>query len=141
MDELKAAGNALCQEAPKEDRKIFSAADAQEEQNREQYFLNSGDKVCYFYEAGAIGPNGDLVVDPKLALNKIAHALHVENPVFQKITFDDRVREVCWSLGYRLPAIPQSMYIFKNPGVGSEGYFTNYIFQIMHFKIFKFICY
>lgn len=121
VDELITAGTELSKQAPKDDRKVFSASDASESQNREQYFLNSGDKVCYFYEAGAIDAKGELVVDPTIALNKIAHALHTEHEVFKKITFDDRVREVCWSLGFRVPAIPQSMYIFKNPGVGSEG--------------------
>lgn len=51
---------------------------------------------------------------------KVGHALHVENPIFEKITFSDRVREICWQLGYKRPAIIQSMYIYKNPGIGGE---------------------
>ena len=54
---------------------------------------------------------------------QVGHALHVENPVFNKITFSDRVREICWQLNYTNPAVCQSMYIFKNPGTGSEGKF------------------
>jgi phytanoyl-CoA hydroxylase len=71
-------------------------------------------------------------------LNKVGHALHTDHPVFEKYTFDNRIRELCWQLGmlkcfkniknshnkfisgFQTPAIPQSMYIFKNPGVGGE---------------------
>lgn len=61
------------------------------------------------------------MVDPKIALNKIGHALHELNPEFRKITFDERVKEACFQLGLVDPAVVQSMYIFKNPGIGSEG--------------------
>lgn len=51
---------------------------------------------------------------------QVGHALHVLHPTFKKFTFNERVREVAASLGFRKPAIPQSMYIFKNPGIGGE---------------------
>ena len=56
----------------------------------------------------------------EFALNKVGHALHTEHPVFRKYTFDNRVRELCWQLGFQRPAVSQSMYIYKNPGVGGE---------------------
>lgn len=118
IDELLDAGKTLCTDAPQEDRKVFSAV--QNNQSKETYFLESGDKIRYFYEGGALNESGELLVDPSVALNKIGHALHTDHPVFNKITFSNRVKEICWDLGYRKPAIPQSMYIFKNPGVGSE---------------------
>lgn len=121
IDELKGAGLDLCKNAPQEDRKTFSAANHNGSQSKEEYFLNSGDKVCYFYEEDALNEKGELIVDPLVALNKVGHALHTDNPIFNKITFSNRVKEICWSLGYARPAIPQSMYIFKNPGTGSEG--------------------
>lgn len=65
--------------------------------------------------------NGNLKTEKKHALNKVGHALHVLNPVFRKYTFDERVKEACWQLGLADPAIAQSMYIYKNPGTGSEG--------------------
>lgn len=76
VDEILAifeAGQKLCIDAPKEDRKIFSA-DRQEKksaQNREEYFLNSSDKIRYFFEDGALDDNGELLVDPLIALNKV----------------------------------------------------------------------
>lgn len=60
-------------------------------------------------------------MDPSISLNKIGHALHELNGTFRKITLDERVKEACFQLGYEDPAIVQSMYIFKNPGIGSEG--------------------
>lgn len=43
-----------------------------------------------------------------------------EHPIFRKYTFDNRIRELCWQLGFQRPAVAQSMYIYKNPGVGGE---------------------
>lgn len=90
-------------------------------QNKDTYFLDSGDKISYFFEVNAVGPDGELLVEPMLALNKIGHALHELNDVFREITLDVRVKETCFQLGFEEPVIPQSMYIFKNPGRGGEG--------------------
>jgi phytanoyl-CoA hydroxylase len=99
---------------------ILEAHDFYRLQSKDEYFIESGDKVRYFFESGAIGDKGELLVDPLLALNKVGHALHTENPLFCSITFSDKVKEVCYQLGFQSPAIVQSMYIFKNPGVGGE---------------------
>lgn len=68
-----------------------------------------------------MGADGTLLVEPHLSLNKIGHALHDKNEVFRKVTFDEKFKEVCFQLGYKDPAVVQSMYIFKNPGLGGEG--------------------
>uniref|UniRef100_A0A1B0D7U1 Uncharacterized protein n=1 Tax=Phlebotomus papatasi TaxID=29031 RepID=A0A1B0D7U1_PHLPP len=78
------------------------------------------DKVRYFFEEGALNEQGELIVKPENALNKVGHSLHTDHDIFKKYTFSHRVREVCWQLGFKRPAIPQSMYIYKNPGVGGE---------------------
>lgn len=118
--ELLGAGRALCMEAPQEGRKVFSTIKGADAQNKEKYFIESGDKVRYFFEEGALGDKGELLVEPTKALNKVGHALHTEHALFKKITFSDRVKETCWQLGFRRPVIPQSMYIYKNPGIGGE---------------------
>lgn len=66
------AGRKLCTEAPREERKVFSASrlEAKSAQNREDYFLNSSDKIRYFFEDGALDGSGNLLVDPSIALNK-----------------------------------------------------------------------
>lgn len=43
------------------------------------------------------------------------------HPIFKKYTFDDRIKNVAKTLGFKKPAIPQSMFIYKNPKIGGEG--------------------
>ncbi|KAJ8965601.1 hypothetical protein NQ317_004360 [Molorchus minor] len=118
---LKKEAETLVNDMPDEsNRVVFSTTDAESKQSKNKYFLDSADKISYFFEDGAIGPNGNLLVEPHISLNKIGHALHVLNPVFRKFTLDERVKETAYQLGYENPVIPQSMYIFKNPGLGSE---------------------
>ncbi|KAH8382459.1 hypothetical protein KR009_003684, partial [Drosophila setifemur] len=120
VDALFQEGRTFCMDAPQTNRKIFSTVKDRDAQSKELYFMESGDKVRYFFEKGAVGEEGQLLVDPMIALNKVGHALHVEHPAFNAITFSNRVREVCWQLNYNRPAVCQSMYIYKNPGVGGE---------------------
>jgi len=84
----------------------------------DSYFLDSVDKIRYFYEEGAFNEKGELVVDKQRALNKVGHALHWLNPVFKNVSFSSRVRELVDILGFKDPVIPQSMYIFKQPKIG-----------------------
>jgi phytanoyl-CoA hydroxylase len=58
------------------------------------------------------------LVPEEVSLNKVGHSLAVDHPVFKKYTFDNRIRELCWQLGFQRPAVAQSMYMFKNPGIG-----------------------
>nr|XP_023018792.1 phytanoyl-CoA dioxygenase domain-containing protein 1-like [Leptinotarsa decemlineata] len=88
--------------------------------NKSKYFIDSSDKISYFFESGAFDPNGELLVAPELYLNKIGHALHELNSVFRKYTFCERIKEAAFQLGFEDPVVPQSMYIFKNPGKSSE---------------------
>jgi len=89
-------------------------------QRSNDYFLTSGDKVRYFFEEGAIDDDGKVVVPKERAFNKLGHALHVEDPTFKRCTFDTRIQAIAKSLGMRRPIVPQSMYIFKQPGIGGE---------------------
>lgn len=83
--------------------------------------MDSADKISYFYEKDALDENGDLLVKASLAPNKVGHALHRLHPTFEACTYNDKVINVCRALGLINPVVPQSMYIYKNPGIGSEG--------------------
>ncbi|XP_043286287.1 phytanoyl-CoA dioxygenase domain-containing protein 1 homolog isoform X2 [Venturia canescens] len=119
VDELKTCGEEFTTNLPPEQqRKIFNSIDLQ--QNKDQYFIDSGNKVSYFFESEALEDDGKLKVHPRVALNKVGHALHWLHPTFRRITFDERIKEAAFQLNFQEPAICQSMYIYKNPGLGSE---------------------
>nr|XP_053647065.1 phytanoyl-CoA dioxygenase domain-containing protein 1-like isoform X3 [Cherax quadricarinatus] len=97
---------------------IFSTTN--HNQARSSYFLESGDKVHFFFEQEALDSNNELKVDKHLALNKIGHALHWLVPEFKKVSFSTKMKKVAQQLGFVSPAVVQSMYIFKQPGIGGE---------------------
>ncbi|XP_026500706.2 phytanoyl-CoA dioxygenase domain-containing protein 1 [Vanessa tameamea] len=120
-DELLAAGLELTKQAPdSDDKTIFSTLENDKQQLKDKYFLESNDKISFFFEAQAVGPDGKLQVDPSVSLNKVGHALHLLHPIFRCYTYSDRVKAICQELGFREPAVVQSMYIYKNPGLGGE---------------------
>uniref|UniRef100_A0AAR5QG67 Fe2OG dioxygenase domain-containing protein n=2 Tax=Dendroctonus ponderosae TaxID=77166 RepID=A0AAR5QG67_DENPD len=121
VEEMKEeAGNLIKSMPERSKRTVFSTKDAENQQNRDKYFLDSANNISYFFEAGALDGEGNLLVDSKVSLNKIGHALHSLIPVFRKVSLSEKVKECAFQLGFQDPAICQSMYIFKNPGIGSE---------------------
>jgi ectoine hydroxylase-related dioxygenase (phytanoyl-CoA dioxygenase family) len=42
------------------------------------------------------------------------------DPTFKQFTFQEKIKAVCKSLSMKKPVVPQSMYIFKQPGIGGE---------------------
>uniref|UniRef100_M8BN74 Phytanoyl-CoA dioxygenase domain-containing protein 1 n=1 Tax=Aegilops tauschii TaxID=37682 RepID=M8BN74_AEGTA len=77
------------------DSSVFSTKDHR--QLKDDYFFKSAENISFFFEA-----------------------LHDHDPVFKKFAFSENISSLFSSLGYKRPAVIQSMYIFKQPGIGGE---------------------
>ncbi|CAI5481884.1 unnamed protein product [Closterium sp. Yama58-4] len=97
---------------------VFSTRDQARLTN--DYFLDSGRRVSFFFEEKAFDADKKLVKPKKLAINKVGHALHDLDSVFGPLSRSSKVASLCKSLGFRRPLPVQSMYIFKQPGIGGE---------------------
>jgi phytanoyl-CoA hydroxylase len=118
-DQLRARAETLVQEFdPAEVMSIFSTR----EQNRiaDEYFMTSGDKIRFFFEQNAFNPDGTLKYEKERSINKIGHALHDLDPLFDRFSRSDRVRELAKAIGLENALLVQSMYIFKQPNIGGE---------------------
>ena len=118
-DRLRARAKELVQEFdPAEVVSIFST----HEQNRiaDEYFLTSGDKIRFFFEENAFNEDGTLRYVKEKSINKIGHALHDLDPVFDHFSRSQNVKELAAALGFEDSLLLQSMYIFKQPNIGGE---------------------
>uniref|UniRef100_A0A5B6ZUV2 Putative phytanoyl-CoA dioxygenase n=1 Tax=Davidia involucrata TaxID=16924 RepID=A0A5B6ZUV2_DAVIN len=97
---------------------IFSTKNQQ--QLTDNYFYESAEKVSFFFEEKAFNDEGNLKQPKQLSINKVGHALHEIDPIFKTFSCSGKMSSLMLSLGYKRPAIIQSMYIFKQPGIGGE---------------------
>jgi phytanoyl-CoA hydroxylase len=86
----------------------------------DDYFLRSDNTVRCFFEEEAFDAEGRLRQDKSLSINKIGHALHDLDPVFERFSRDPKLAAVARGLGLAEALMWQSMYIFKQPGIGGE---------------------
>jgi phytanoyl-CoA hydroxylase len=86
----------------------------------DEQFLASGDRITCFFEEEAFGPDGELAVPKEQSINKIGHALHDLDPVFERFSYTPELAEVATDVGLADALALQSMYIFKQPGIGGE---------------------
>src|SRR6185369_500697 len=118
-DQLRRRAEELVHEFdPAEVVSIFSTR----EQNRltDDYFMTSGDKVRFFFEENAFNDDGTLKFEKEKSINKIGHALHDLDPVFDRFSRDPKLKELAAAIGFGDALLLQSMYIFKQPNIGGE---------------------
>ena len=103
---------------PAEVVSIFST----HEQNRttDDYFLTSADKIRFFFEENAFNTDGTLKYEKEKSINKIGHALHDLDPVFDHFSRSQKIKDIATAIGLKNPLLLQSMYIFKQPNIGGE---------------------
>ena len=75
--------------------------------------MQSGDKIRFFFEANSFDEQDQLKHSKHDCLNKIGHSLHWHDPVFKKITFNERVKNVAKDLDFKDPAVVQGMYLIE----------------------------
>lgn len=103
---------------PAETRSVFSTTGREHQSDR--YFLESGDKIRFFLEADAFDASGRLRGPKGDCLNKMGHAMHDLDPVFERFSHRAELAEIASRLGNADPGLVQSMYIFKPPRIGGE---------------------
>jgi phytanoyl-CoA hydroxylase len=99
-------------------RTVFGSGD--QSHALDDWFLDSGDKIRFFFEPGSFDMEGRLRQPLELSLNKVGHALHDLDPVFSRFSRDPRLAPIAHAVGLTEPLLLQSMYIFKQPRIGGE---------------------
>ena len=97
---------------------IFSTRE--QTRTSDDYFLESGDKIRFFFEENAVNPDGSLKQPKEQSINKIGHAVHDLDPTFDEFSRTPELKQLVTDLGLSNPLLLQSMYIFKQPRIGGE---------------------
>jgi phytanoyl-CoA hydroxylase len=84
------------------------------------YFFESAGKIHFFFEEDAFLPDGTLRQSKEQSINKIGHALHELDPMFNEFSRTREIKQLAADLGLVVPLLLQSMYIFKQPRIGGE---------------------
>lgn len=98
---------------------VFATHD-QARLSADQAFLASAQGIHCFFEEEAFAEDGRLQQAKHLSINKIGHALHDLDPVFDAFSHGEDLAAVVRDLGVQQPQVWQSMFIFKQPAIGGE---------------------
>jgi ectoine hydroxylase-related dioxygenase (phytanoyl-CoA dioxygenase family) len=118
INTLKAAAGKIVDDFDAQSTRSVFSTETESNTNRDDYFLDSDDKIHCFFEQDAFSPDGKLRQTKALSINKIGHALHVLSPEFAAFSQAKIIAQIAEDLGVVSPEIRQSMYIFKQPKIG-----------------------
>ncbi len=104
--------------APPDRLSVFTTDD--QTRTSDEYFLSSGGTIRPFFEPDALDDKGALIVGLDDAVNKLGHALHDLDDVFDDFSRSPAVASVARDLDIGHHVLLQSMFIFKSPRVGGE---------------------
>ena len=88
--------------------------------NDDNYFLESGDKIRFFFEEKANLDEENVKTNKQYIVNKIGHALHDLDDKFIAFSKNEQLDQIARAIGFQDPLLLQSMYIFKQPTIGGE---------------------
>ena len=102
---------------------VFSTT--QQTHTRDEYFTESARQVKCFLELDATDSDGKLNPaytgsQKERAVNKIGHAQHDLDDVFEEFSYNPAMAGIAKELGFEIPWLIQAMYIFKSPKTGGE---------------------
>jgi phytanoyl-CoA hydroxylase len=88
--ELKRRAEALVDDFEPDEgvRSIFTTNE--QTRHSDEYFLTSGDKTRFFFEEEAFAADGELRQAKALSINKLGHAMHDLDPVFERFSHTDQ---------------------------------------------------
>jgi phytanoyl-CoA hydroxylase len=119
--ELRTRAIELAREyVPQADVATVFTADGSPRHTSDEYFLTSGESIRCFFEKDAFDEAGNLRHEAHLSLNKLGHAMHDLDPLFDSFSRTADLADVAADVGMIDPRLLQSMYIFKQPRIGGE---------------------
>jgi phytanoyl-CoA hydroxylase len=99
-------------------RSVFTTDEQQ--RHSDEYFLQSAESISFFFEPGAWSADGELVAPVEDVINKIGHAQHDLDPVFDSFSRTPELADLADEMGMGDHVLLQSMYLCKQPRIGGE---------------------